>query len=134
MRRTELARSTVPLKRTAQLNRTPMKRGKSQKLKDYEAELDAITPALKRRSGGRCEICIPGVCLGPRAKEMSRHHRLPRGQGGPNVLGNLIHACGSGTTGCHGHIEHYRDDAKKKGWLLPMGSTDFTLPFLSYRK
>jgi hypothetical protein len=106
-----------------------MSRKPSKRNRDYEAELDAITPELFDRSKGRCEVGIPGVCRG---KAESRHHRLDRGQGGPNLIDNLLHLCGSGTTGCHGYIEHHRKESYRKGWLLKMGTTDFSRGWVSY--
>lgn len=35
----------------------------------------------------------------------SLHHVYPRGQGGDDVIVNLVPLCGSGTTGCHGLVE-----------------------------
>lgn len=39
------------------------------------------------------------------SKRDSLHHVYPRGQGGDDVIVNLVPLCGSGTTGCHGLIE-----------------------------
>lgn len=36
-----------------------------------------------------------------------------------NLPPNLLHLCGSGTTGCHGWIEHHRTQAIRLGVLLP---------------
>lgn len=48
------------------------------------------------------------------------HHRLKRGQGGRWSPANLLDACGSGTTGCHGYTEAHPTWAKEKGyWLTP---------------
>lgn len=49
------------------------------------------------------------------------HHRLPRGRGGPDSPDNLLSACGSGTTGCHGWIESHRAEAYISGWLVRTG-------------
>lgn len=54
---------------------------------------------------------------------MSIHHRKPRRMGGTtdiriNQTSNLMAICGSGTTGCHGWLEHNRQVAYKKGWLV----------------
>ena len=67
---------------------------------------------------------IPGVCLGHPdgfAFTMSRHHRLPRSHGGTSDLSNLAYLCGTGTTGCHGFIEHNRREAYARGFLLRTG-------------
>jgi hypothetical protein len=53
---------------------------------------------------GRCRLCertwyeAGGIA--------SRHHLVPKGQGGDDVEANLIPVCGDGTTGCHGDLEH----------------------------
>lgn len=44
-----------------------------------------------------------GCCLEPVG---SGHHVYPRGQGGDDVLANIVPLCGSGTTGCHGLVEN----------------------------
>src|SRR6476660_6104163 len=46
----------------------------------------------------RCRIC------GGRAGTL--HHLVPRSLGGDDCVDNLVALCGSGTTGCHGLIEH----------------------------
>lgn len=35
-----------------------------------------------------------------------------------NRPSNLMALCGSGTTGCHGWIEHNREEARENGWLV----------------
>lgn len=71
-------------------------------------------PIVKARSRGRCEVRIPGKCLG-RATNM--HHRQREGVG-PSLDFNLIHLCGSGTTGCHGWITAHPDESWKRGWIV----------------
>jgi hypothetical protein len=79
------------------------------------AAMRLARPIVRERSGGACEVCIPGVCLG-RATNM--HHRKPESHGGESVPVNLLHVCGSGTTGCHGYIEHHRAESYENGWLV----------------
>lgn len=35
-----------------------------------------------------------------------------------NEPANLVTLCGSGTTGCHGHVEHHPTEAKAFGWSV----------------
>ena len=62
----------------------------------------------------RCAVAIRGI----RGLDCSIQHRKPRGQGGTNAVSNLLAVCGSGTTGCHGHMESYRTEAYDLGWLV----------------
>ena len=74
--------------------------------------------ALYARAGGRCEVCNVDLTTG---RPYSKHHRLPRGRGGTNVLSNLMLVCGTGTSGCHGMIESQRTIAYDNGWLVRSG-------------
>jgi hypothetical protein len=75
--------------------------------------------AVRERSGGACELRLDRICLG-RATNAS--HRTPVGRGGKWSPCNVLDACGSGTTGCHGWIEHHRTFAYARGLLLPSGT------------
>jgi hypothetical protein len=63
--------------------------------------------AVAGRSGGYCEYC------GHRATNM--HHRVNRSQGGGWSPVNILHLCGSGTTGCHGFFTHQPELAYEMG-------------------
>lgn len=70
------------------------------------------------RSGGHCEIALPGVCFGAAA---SFHHRKKRSQGGLWLPSNGLHTCGSGTTGCHGAVtdpQGHTADYEEFGWMV----------------
>jgi len=67
---------------------------------------------VRERSGGICELGIPGVCLGA-ATNIS--HRQAKGQGGPWTAANCMDSCGSGTTGCHGWVEANPIEAASRG-------------------
>ena len=73
---------------------------------------------VQARFGGRCARCgRDGVYI---------HHRRARGMGGTkrpeiNLPSNLLFLCGTGTTFCHGWIEHNRAEARVNGWLLRSG-------------
>lgn len=75
-----------------------------------------------RRDGYACVRCGADA-TSPRGEAWSIQHRRPRGMGGTRRLdtngpANLLTVCGSGTTGCHGHMESHRTDALANGWLL----------------
>ncbi|MEU1550276.1 HNH endonuclease [Nocardia sp. NPDC005745] len=71
---------------------------------------------VTERCGGQCERCrAPGVTM---------HHRWKRGQGGPWTPSNVIALCGSGTTGCHGWVEHNPAAAHESGLWLFNGEHD----------
>lgn len=67
------------------------------------------------RSGGDCEVRIPGVCLG---RATNWHHRRNKSQGGLWLPSNGLHLCGSGTTGCHGWITHEPSKSYELGWSI----------------
>jgi hypothetical protein len=80
------------------------------------------------RADQKCELCY-----GP-LHQMSLHHRRPRGMGGSKVPWihdpeNLLALCGSGTTGCHGKVESYRERAYEFGWLVRYSMTPKDAPF-----
>jgi 5-methylcytosine-specific restriction endonuclease McrA len=65
---------------------------------------------LRRRAFERDQhVCV--ICH--RARPLTAHHLIRRQDGG-DVLHNLASLCGSGTTGCHGDVEHYRNGARQK--------------------
>lgn len=72
-----------------------------------------VRELVHERSDGWCEARLPG-CLG---RATNCHHVLPRSAGGTDTPDNLLDLCGSGTTGCHGWIEHNRTDAMALGYL-----------------
>jgi hypothetical protein len=114
----------------SRLKRSEIKRGRSKKKVAYDRELDALTPELLKRAEFACEVRIPGACReGRSAAKLTRHHRLPRGQGGQNTMENVIVVCGDGVAGCHGHIEHNRTEAYEKGWLVHMGQDPADVPW-----
>ena len=86
--------------------------------------MSSLSPKIREiiygRAQQRCELCGRSAYAG------SVHHRRARGMGGTktkwvNLPANLILVCGSGTSGCHGKIESYREMAYQAGWLLKWG-------------
>lgn len=84
---------------------------------------DASTVKLVReRDDWRCARCAG---WGP----LSTQHRVARGMGGTrwpgiNLPSNLLTLCGSGTTGCHGWVEHHTGWANAHGWSVPRWNAD----------
>lgn len=67
----------------------------------------------------------------------SLQHRRARGMGGSrvpwvNLPGNLVAVHGSGTTGCHGHIEANPKEAAARGFRLSHRETPEDLPLIDY--
>lgn len=65
-------------------------------------------PLIGERAGWQCERCG--------AIGQSVHHRRKRSQGGEWSYHNLVFLCGSGTTGCHGWVEHNANAAEFEGY------------------
>lgn len=86
--------------------------------------------AVVARDGGLCVACGRAVAIvhddgtyHPVAM-MSLHHRRLRGMGGRSVdhtAPNLVTACGSGTTGCHGRMHADPAWARSRGYIVPTG-------------
>lgn len=45
-----------------------------------------------------------------------------------NSPANLILLCGSGTTGCHGHVETHREEACRAGWAVTQADDPGLVP------
>lgn len=89
----------------------------------YTGPLPEVVEACLERASYSCEI--NGCELrGNRGEGWSLQHRRSRGAGGSrdpraNLPSNLLVACGSGVTGCHGLIENgLRGAAYEVGWLI----------------
>jgi len=89
-------------------------------------KVTGATPGVVRtvftRDEGCCARCGSAI-TGERGRDWSVHHRRPRGSGGSrigwvNSAANLVLLCGSGTTGCHGHIESHRTESYEAGFLV----------------
>ena len=64
-----------------------------------------------------------GRCLRCGMRGTNIQHRIGRGAGGTsrpevNGLAALVTLCGSGTTGCHGHITEHPTEAYETGWAI----------------
>lgn len=86
-----------------------------------------VRQQVMMRFSGRCARCGEyGASI---------QHRKPRRMGGTsnpaiNFPSNLIWVCGSGTTGCHGHMESHRTEAYGNGWLLHAAEDPTEVPVL----
>ena len=103
-----------------------MRRTSSRRPRPRRTGPDDLTRELVRlRFHGRCCRCgHDGATI---------QHRIPRALGGTsrpeiNFPSNLLWVCGSGTTGCHGHMESQRTEAYAKGWLVRHGQDPATVP------
>ena len=129
MKRTELKRKTPlrssgaiqrkePMKRN-QIRRTglmgkPVRQKQSAKVRKFAHELDAITPALMERAGGRCEARIVLVCGTGPATAHRHHKRLRTDPACTNTLDCLLYICQA----CHDWIHGHPKEAKELGLLL----------------
>jgi hypothetical protein len=83
--------------------------------------------AVYTRSDHRCAGC-------GRSSPLTVQHRRARGMGGSSsvVIGhpaNGVALEGSGTTGCHGWVEHHPDDAALLGYRLTPGEDPLEAPY-----
>lgn len=65
----------------------------------------------KLRREQRCRLCGERFYKG---MGLSRHHLIPKSQGGDDLEANIIPLCGDGTRGCHGQVEAFPEAR----WLL----------------
>lgn len=133
LRRSGIARKSE-LRRTSELARSPLARGKGLKARKVSAARPRDTGPTREqrvqvyfRAGACCERCGDLIREG---MEFSVHHRLPRGRGGRNELPNLVLLCGSGVTGCHGQVESQRAASYDTGWLVETGVDPAEKPVL----
>ena len=110
------------------LRRTPLKRT-PMRTKHRNTNPDPATvAAVWARDDGCCARCGKPLWESQRGTAWSVQHRLPRGRGGTNAVANLVLACGSATTGCHGWMESQREAAYLEGWLLRTGEDPARVP------
>jgi hypothetical protein len=119
LRRRTALRPGGPLVRKAEL-----KRKAGLKRRAFKASVPVMSPeekaakdTVRERSGGVCEIQVPGLCWG-RALDFS--HRIREGQGGPWSPRNGLDACRA----CHEWTHRYPSAARVKRWALKANELD----------
>lgn len=105
----ELTRST-PMRRTTGLSSSGPIKAKRLAMSDAQLEAKLL---VTTRSGGLCELRVPGVCLG-RARDFS--HRWAEGQTGLWCASNGLASCG--LFGCHRWVHDHPTEAKRWGWII----------------
>lgn len=98
----------------------------------------AVLALVARRDEHACVRC-GGACRGQRGFDFSYQHRRARGAGGSrredtNQPQNLILACGSATTGCHGWMEHHPRAAREHGWAIGQHEDPLWVPVRHWRR
>lgn len=83
-----------------------------------------------------CVRCGGGL-HGARGVDWSIQHRRARGRGGSsrpdtNAPQNLLSVCGGALTGCHGHIESHRDEARAHGWAVRQSEDPLVKPVVHF--
>lgn len=120
MKRTELQRGT-PLQRTGiKRSSGPVKPRKPAVLKRHpgpqSAEEKAGRKLMGKRSGGRCEVAVPGVCIGFAAVWSHRKRRGQSGKAEKWCVSNGLHGCGP----CELYLTDHGSDPKvrSQGWTI----------------
>lgn len=89
----------------------------------------ATRDVIYARAGFLCERC------GGNGPHFSVHHRSARRMGGSkdpakHAPSNLLLLCGTGTDGCHGHVEHNPSQATADGFIVPSWDSPRLTPVL----
>ncbi len=131
VRKTPLARGTVPLRRTRLRQVSPKRAAQPKKSsRSRSAVPDAVRRKLAKRSKGLCEAGTH-LCVGV-AREAQ--HRITQKGGGRHGeakvyhdrLSNLLHCC----TPCHRHITKEPFLSYEAGWSCKEGSATTDEPVL----
>jgi hypothetical protein len=111
--RTTSLRRTSSLARTAMPPRKKRVNAKSARRDDELAVLAASREIVRARSGGLCEIQVPGKCH--TWADEGPHHIEGRGMGGggDHSPENLLDCCQP----CHDHAHLNRAEAEAAGWI-----------------
>jgi hypothetical protein len=124
----------TPLTGSAPLARSALGRNAGPKLPAQRRPKPAVPSRLRMelqgRSGGTCEIVLPGCGI----TAIDPAHRIKQGMGGRHgeakvahdVLSNLIHAC----RWCHSICHQQPNLAYRRGWMLREGQNPLEVPVL----
>lgn len=82
-------------------------------MSDFKAPARIVNPKAQPidatpKISGVCPCCQRHVGR----SGLTRHHVVPKGQGGDDVPQNLVWVCGDGTRGCHGVLTHRNRDGE----------------------
>lgn len=121
MKRTEIQRKT-PIKRTGTPRSSgPVKPRRKALLPRHpgpqSAEEKAGRVLLKKRSGGRCETEVPGVCIGRAAVWSHRKRRSQSSKAEKWCVTNSLNSCGP----CELYLTAHDTEAhvRANGWTVP---------------
>lgn len=106
------------------MKRSGIRRKKSEKQKEFEKELDEITPQLWDRAEGMCELMISNICAGTPHHRHHRRSRRIRKDGLANDMSNLLYLC----TACHELVHHDRAWSKEHGFIISTNSNPKLVP------
>jgi hypothetical protein len=117
-------RRTTELQRKAELAQPGARKAAPKRRRS----MTALRAALAERSGGWCEMQLPG-CQG---QAIDPCHRVATGMGGvhgdavelSDRLSNLVHGCRS----CHDWTHHNPTEAERLGLILPHGADPLAEP------
>lgn len=79
----------------------PRQRGMRRRQSQHRAMVAAVRAYVFDREAHGCRVCR-------RRFAQSMHELVPRSLGGRVSKRNSIAVCGSGTTGCHGFLQHHQ--------------------------
>lgn len=91
----------------------PTERSLERKREHIDAMVE-LRPLVFERDNYHCARCGNDYLVAA----LEAHHRLPRGNGGPDTMENLVSLCGPNPLGCHGHIHAHPDEGYASGLLI----------------
>jgi hypothetical protein len=130
--KTGLRRSTSMAQKAGRESLSARGTGKSapRKVRRAARPTAEVVDAVLDRDHYSCVVCGMGVGPEGRGVGWSIHHRLRRSQAVDHTVQNLITACGSGTTLCHGRIHAEPAAARAGGWMLSGRQEPLAIPVL----